>query len=98
MPVLVFTDGGVRPNERGAAAAWVVVAVVAGQACLAGEGAVYTNYVSASSSFVAETIAIDYAMAVVAGLKAIPASLLQLSKHKIAYRDAKVEDVKKRKS
>ena len=74
-----------RPNERGAAAAWVVVAVVARQACLVEEGAV----VSASSSFVAERIAIDYAMAVVAVLKATSVNLLQLSEHKIAYRDAR---------
>ena len=61
-----------------------------------GEWAVYTSYVSASSSFVAETIAIDYAMAAVAGLKATPASLLQLSKHKVAYRDAKVDEVERK--
>ena len=65
----MFTDGRVRPNRKLAAAAWIILAMHQGLPCKVMEGAAMIPFHGEVSSYVAETIAIDSAVAVVKELR-----------------------------
>ena len=90
--MVVFTDGGVRPRRKQAAAAWIILAIHQGPPCKGMAGAAMIPFHGEVSSYVAETIAIGSAVAVVNELRHKEVNQAQLWKQRVTYTAAKREE------
>ena len=91
--VVVFTDGGVRPQKKQAAAAWIIHVITRGTPCRIMEGAATIPFHGDVSSFVAETIAIDYAVSAVNSWRPHEPNQSQLFKQRLTYKAPKRKEV-----